>query len=161
MIIRKEITNGDAWLIVSCLVIFFFIFQWLIIYSIVTIQQCDLLAAFWLASGQDGIGVFKTVCLIFGLVLLWSTIDLVRAVCLNYDDKVLSIVVFLGVFTCSVFTARTLWAQWELFQVERGLLVAEQSVFLNADWGIILFNDDDQREIGLRRCKAYGVPYNR
>ena len=161
LIIRRDTNNGDAWLIVSCLVIFFFIFQWFIIYSVVTIQQCDLLSTFWLASGQDGISVFKTVCLIFGLVLLWSIIDLVRAVYLDYDDKIFSIVVFLGVFTCSVFTARTLWAQWELFQIESGLLTAEQSKFLDADWGIILLKDDYKREMGIRICEAYGVSYNR
>lgn len=159
---QKKSKTGNGWLIVTCLAIFFFLFQWLVIYGIVTIHQCDNLTNFWLASGQDGLSPFLLVSAIFGLFLFWSLADFFRAILLNYDDKILSGVVFFGLLVCTLFIARTLWAQWEYFQIESGLLTKDQSRYLNVDWEI-LANDWDKRrhELGEHICASYGRAYNK
>lgn len=158
---NNRMKTGNAWLIVSFLTIFFFLFQWLIIYSVTTIHQCDELSSFWLASGQDGLNPFLMVGIIFALIFVWSFFDCLRGHTLNYKDKIFSKVVFLGVFVCTLFVFIVLWAQWEYFQVESGLLPTKDSIFFNVDWVALPFDYEGEREMWELRCERWGTSYNR
>lgn len=131
--IRIEKEASDSLLIVTCLVIFFFIFQWLEIYSVVTVMQCSKISEFWLGTTQDGFNPFTASIAIFSLILIWSVVDASRAIYLNYSDKVVSIVVCATIVLCSIYTARSLWAQWEYFEISWGVLEPENSIFLNVE----------------------------
>jgi len=128
--IKKHKETGDSWLIVSSLAIFFFLYQWLVLFSTTGIQQCETLSSFWLPEADGRFSLFGIIALIFGLFFLLSFTDAVRALSLNNNDKWVSVTIFFAVTVCSIFTARTLYAQWENLQIEKGYLTALESRYL-------------------------------
>lgn len=129
-VLRVEVCS-DSWFIVVTIAIFFFLFQWLEIYSITTIIQCDKISALWLAYPRQTYSLFYTVVYIFVLIFVWSLVDVMRAFYLNYSDKIQASVVFAGITLCSIFIARGLLAQWEYFEITNGFLKPEDSIYLN------------------------------
>ena len=134
--------------------IFFFLFQWLEIYSITTVMQCDRISDFWLADPRYTNSPFYMVVCIFVLIFVWSLLDAIRAIYLGYKDKLQAGVVFLGIATCTIFIARGLWAQWEHFEITNGFLKPEDSVYLNVKENRFVENDPWNEFIKQKRCES-------
>lgn len=155
--------KGSAWLIMSCLVIFFFIFQWLVIYSVVTISYCHDLAKVWMVKNQDGLNLLYIVWGTFILFFLWSLADVFRAIYLNYGDRMLSVVVFLLVAAFTVYVSMALKGLWEITQIEQGFLKKEEASVYRDDWIILNPWRDEERErkIAIRLCEQSGTTYTK
>ncbi|WP_444930921.1 hypothetical protein ACJJIF_03815 [Microbulbifer sp. SSSA002] len=150
----REDECSDSWFIVTTMAIFFFLFQWLEIYSITTIMQCDKISDFWLTYPQQIYSPFYMVAYIFGLIFVWSLFDVVRAIYLNFGDKVQASVIFIGVTVCTIFIARGLWAQWEHFEITNGFLKPEDSVYLNVKATPFKLKDPRSGFIKKKKCET-------
>jgi len=149
----REETHSDSWFIVTTMAIFFFLFQWLEIYSVTTVMQCDKISDFWLPYPQNTYSPFYMVGYIFVLILIWSLFDAIRAVYLSYSDKIQACVIFVAVTVCSIFIARGLWAHWEHFEIENGFLEPEDSIYLNVKENPFKLNDPWNDFIRQKKCE--------
>ncbi len=149
----KERACSDSWYIVTTMAIFFFLFQWLEIYSLTIVIQCNKISDFWLAYPRHTYSPFHMVACIFALICAWSVLDVIRAFYFGYKDKVLAGVVFLGVATCTFFIARGLWAQWEHFEITNVFLQLEDSLFLNVEANRFIIKDPWNDFIKQKRCE--------
>ena len=98
-----------------------------------TLHAEELYFNFWFTQNKLGLSLFFLICILFGLFFIWACLDFFRAFFFNYSDKKMVAVVFIIVIAFNVFLVRSLWAKWELLEIENGNLTIENSIFLKSD----------------------------
>ncbi|MCV6620773.1 MAG: hypothetical protein OIF51_03365 [Cellvibrionaceae bacterium] len=113
--IRKD--ESHTWLIVSVLVIVFFIYQWQLIYMIVT-DSCKLFNSYWLNYGHGIYSPLGLTFLSFFLIAGLSAIELMRAICNLVSDKYFSVLVNSAIIVCALSCMAIQFRQLEYMQVQ-------------------------------------------
>ncbi len=120
MKIRLDKSESNAWLLISLLVIVFFLYQWMIIYTVLT-MPCDPLEKFWLAPNQVGIAPFYAFMVTFILLAIWATLEIIAANLSGYSDRWFCTATCSVVLLCIIAVMTTFRAQWEHYEVSWGI----------------------------------------
>jgi len=112
-------TNAESitWVIFTVLIIIFFIFQWHVIYTLVT-NSCDRFANIWLSDRDVGFTVYELTFWIFFLIGVLSLIELIKGVAGLVSDRKLCISINSLILVCVVACCYTQYRLIDYMQLE-------------------------------------------
>ena len=111
--------SSHAWLIVSLLVIFFFIYQVTLIYSVMT-MDCTPVEQLWLAERRLGFNPFTLFTLVFVLFGLWALLECVLVQVQRTAERWGDTTLCLLALVCVLAALAALRTQWEYSEVQWG-----------------------------------------
>lgn len=128
---RAPTNSSNIWLLVSLLVLFFFVYQVSLIISWITLH-CVPLERVWRPRGALLDSPFWLFFLAFILFGVWAVVEILASHSGKYRDRWFCFGVGLLAVACVVATLLTFRAHWEYYEVEWGNRTAPELTF---QWG--------------------------
>ncbi len=152
-IIKLEKSTSNSWLLMSLLAIFFFLYQWLVIYTVVT-MACTPLEEFWLAPDQLGLNPFRTFIVVFLLFGAWALAEMVSAQIGGYSDRWFCSSICFLVLVCVIAIMATFRMQWEYYEVKWGVRSHQDLTFQAFPMPDEVSIDPWGEFLAKKKCKA-------
>ena len=111
--------TSNTWCLVGTFAIFYFLYQWLNIYTVIALT-CLPLERFWLAEAEVGLSPLEGCLLVFLLFGLWALVEIICAHINKLADRAFCTLVCVILILCVLAALATLRTQWEYHEVQRG-----------------------------------------
>ncbi|WP_111640282.1 hypothetical protein [Marinimicrobium alkaliphilum] len=142
---------SNAWLLMSLLVVIFFLYQLILMYTVVT-TSCTLLEDFWLAPDQLRINPFTAFVLVFSLFGIWALVEVVVAHIGGYSDRWICTFICSVSLVCVLATLATLRMQWEYYEVQWGVRSFQNFTFELMEMPEIIYVDPWREFLTEKMC---------
>ncbi len=116
---RVDVNKGtsNTWLILALFLIVFFLYQYMYLNSIVTMNLYDY-EMFWISSEQTGATVLSQFYVIFILFMFWASLEIYAAIKNNYSDKYFCLGICSILILTIAFSQMTFSKNEELFETQ-------------------------------------------